>query len=73
MVLDRGQRIMLPETEPVQALERVIALSVAQDMLARDLVAVDMRLKQRPTIRMNADAVQNWWKIREIAVGADQE
>ena len=73
VVLDRGQRIMLPETEPVQALERVIALSVAQDMLARDLVAVDMRLKQRPTIRMNADAVQNWWKIREIAVGADQE
>lgn len=71
VVLDRGQRIMLPEDEPVQALERVIVLSGAQDMLARDLVAVDMRLKQRPTIRMNPDAVENWWKIREIAVGAD--
>ncbi len=69
VVLDRGQRIMLPEEQPVQALERVIALSAAQDMLSRDLVAVDMRLKKRPTIRMNADAVENWWKIREIAVG----
>lgn len=71
VVLDRGQRILLPEREPVQALERVIALSAAQDMLARDLVAVDMRLKRRPTIRMNEEAVENWWKIREIAVGAD--
>jgi cell division protein FtsQ len=69
LVLDRGQRIMLPEDGPVQALERVIALSAAQDMLARDLVAVDMRLAQRPTIRMNAEAVESWWKIREISVG----
>lgn len=69
LVLDRGQRIMLPEQKPVQALERVIALSAAQDMLARDLVAVDMRLAQRPTIRMNEPAVENWWKIREISVG----
>lgn len=71
VVLDRGQRILLPEEQPVQALERVIALSSAQDMLARDLVAVDMRLKRRPTIRMNEAAVENWWKIREIAVGAN--
>ncbi|MEZ5715096.1 MAG: cell division protein FtsQ/DivIB, partial [Paracoccaceae bacterium] len=71
VVLDRGQRILLPETEPVQALERVIVLSGAQDMLARDLVAVDMRLKRRPTIRMNQDAVQNWWKIREISLGTE--
>lgn len=71
LVLDRGQRIMLPEYEPVQALERVIALSAAQDMLARDLVAVDMRLAWRPTIRLDAEAVENWWKIREISVGED--
>lgn len=71
VVLDRGQRILLPEEQPVLALERVIALSAAQDMLARDLVAVDMRLSRRPTIRMNEQAVENWWKIREIAVGND--
>lgn len=71
LALDRDQRILLPEEKPVQALERVIALSAAQDMLARDLVAVDMRLAQRPTIRLDAEAVENWWKIREISVGAD--
>lgn len=69
VVLDRDQRILLPEKNPVQALERVIALSAPQDMLARDLVAVDMRLAQRPTIRLNAGAVENWWKIRDISVG----
>jgi len=69
LVLDRGQRIMLPEEKPVQALERVIALSGAQDMLERDLAAVDMRLVQRPTIRLSAKAVKNWWEIREISVG----
>ncbi|WP_137699806.1 cell division protein FtsQ/DivIB [Marimonas lutisalis] len=71
VVLDRDQRILLPEARPVQALERVIALSAAQDMLARDLVTVDMRLAERPTIRMNKDAVENWWKIRNISVGND--
>ncbi|WP_372609798.1 cell division protein FtsQ/DivIB [Aquicoccus sp.] len=71
VVLDRGQRILLPEYAPVQALERVIALSDAQDMLARDLVAVDMRLAERPTLRMSGDAVENWWTIRNISVEND--
>jgi cell division protein FtsQ len=69
VVLDRGQRILLPEQRPVQALERVIALSGAQDMLARDIAAVDVRLNRRPTIRMNKAAVENWWRIRETSVG----
>ena len=39
---------MLPENHPVQALERVIALSDAQDLMARDVAVVDMRLEARP-------------------------
>lgn len=69
VVLDRDQRILLPAERPVQALERVIALSGAQDMLARDIAAVDVRLNRRPTIRMNKAAVENWWRIRETSVG----
>ena len=69
VVLDRGQRIMLPEEGAVQALERVIALSQAQDMLARDIVTVDMRLADRPTIRISDRAVEEWWRIRQIEVG----
>lgn len=71
VVLDRDQRIMLPERNPVRALERVLALDEVQDMLARDLVAVDMRLAARPTIRMNARAVEDWWRVTKMTVGAE--
>ncbi len=56
MVLDRDQRILLPAAGPVAALDRVIALNEAQDMLSRDVVVVDMRNADRPTLRMNQDA-----------------
>ncbi len=57
MVLDRDQRVLLPEEDPVAALNRVIALDQAQDMLAREVAVVDMRLAQRPTIRLNQPAL----------------
>ena len=56
VVLDRGQRILLPETEPVAALDHVIALDRAQDLLARDIVAVDLRDPRRPTLRLSPEA-----------------
>ncbi|WP_420566965.1 cell division protein FtsQ/DivIB [Thalassovita sp.] len=69
VVLDRGQRILLPVENPVQALERVLVLNQSQDMMARDLAHVDMRIAARPTIRMNPEAVQQWWKIKKISAG----
>ncbi len=66
VVLDRGQRILLPAGNPVRALERVIALSGVQDLLERDVAVVDMRLGARPTIRMSKAAVSEWWRIRKI-------
>ena len=66
LVLDRGQRIMLPPERAVQALERVLAVNEVQDLLERDVVAVDMRLAARPTIRMSENAVQEWWRIRQV-------
>ncbi|MEO3414903.1 cell division protein FtsQ/DivIB [Roseovarius sp. CAU 1744] len=71
LVLDRGQRILLPERNPVRAIERVIVLGEAQEMLERDLVAVDMRLAARPTIRMNARAVEEWWRVTNYSAGED--
>ena len=56
MVLDRDQRILLPSDNPVAALDRVIALNDAQDMLNRDVAVVDMRNTDRPTLRMNEEA-----------------
>lgn len=54
VVLDRDQRILLPEDEPVTALQRVAALDNAQDMMGRDLTIVDMRNPARPTVRLAA-------------------
>ncbi|XDA99455.1 cell division protein FtsQ/DivIB [Sulfitobacter sp. LCG007] len=65
IVLDRDQRILLPEEEPLQALERVIAMEGAQDVLSRDVAQVDMRLAARPTVRMSENASKDWWEIRQ--------
>lgn len=64
LVLDRHQRILLPEQNPIAALERVIALSKAQDMLARDLTIIDMRNGHRPTIRIADSAIEELRRIR---------
>ncbi|MCY1127406.1 cell division protein FtsQ/DivIB [Frigidibacter sp. RF13] len=58
LVLDRGQRLMLPETGAVEAVERVMALDTAEEMLARDLVTVDLRNPNRPTVRLGPQAVE---------------
>ncbi len=67
IVLDRDQRILLPTTGAVAALEHVIALEGAQDVLTRDVASVDMRLSGRPTIKMNNDATQEMWRIRQLS------
>lgn len=58
VVLDREQRIMLPVENPQRALERVIALEGAQDILSRDVARVDMRLAHRPTVQMTPLAAE---------------
>lgn len=73
VVLDRDQRIMLPETGAIQALERVIAMDQAVDMLARDIVAVDFRLPRRPTLRMTDGAMRELVRIRAIEAGESVE
>lgn len=57
LVLDRDQRILLPQDDPVMALERIVALDEAEDILERDLVVVDMRNARRPTLRLSETAL----------------
>ena len=52
LVLDRDQRILLPADRPVRALERLIAIDEAQGLLARDILSVDLRLPERPALRL---------------------
>jgi cell division protein FtsQ len=71
LVLGDGRRILLPEVDPVRALERVIVLNAAQEMLDRDVGAVDMRIAARPTLRLNDNAMEEWWRITKIGLGEE--
>lgn len=57
LMLDRGQRVLLPAGAPVRALERVLVLDDSQDLLARDITVVDMRNPARPVVRLNPPAL----------------
>nr|WP_040650777.1 cell division protein FtsQ/DivIB [Roseovarius sp. 217] len=71
LVLSDGKRVLLPESGAVRALERVMVLHGAQDMLERDLAAVDMRIAARPTIRLNEAAMEDWWTITQMSLGTN--
>ncbi len=57
LVLDRGQRILLPADAPDRALERLLAFDAAEGLLARDITAVDLRLPDRPALRLAPHAL----------------
>ena len=57
IMLDRDQRILLPAANPVQAVERLIALDQVQDLLARDILTVDLRNERRPVLRLSPFAL----------------
>jgi len=73
LILDRDQKIMLPELGPISALEQVMALQQAQDILARDIVVVDMRNENRPTLRMAEQAIEELRRIKGLEPGAVKE
>lgn len=57
VILESGQRVLLPTDDAVPAFERVVAMNQAQDLLERDVSVVDMRHPDRPTIRLTEQAV----------------
>ena len=65
VVLDRDQVIQLPQDGAVDALGRVIVIDESQDLLARDVTVVDMRLPDRPTVRLAAPAAEELRLSRE--------
>ncbi|WP_371171020.1 cell division protein FtsQ/DivIB [Aliiroseovarius sp. 2305UL8-7] len=72
VVLASKQRILLPTDNPVDALEQVIALDQAQEVMARDLIVVDMRNPQRPTLRLAENAVDELRRMQGIEVGVSE-
>jgi cell division protein FtsQ len=52
IVLDRDQRILLPAENPVAALQRLLTINTTEDLFARDIAAFDLRIGQRPVLRL---------------------
>lgn len=73
LILDRDQRLLLPETDPVRAVERAVALDAAEELFARDVTVFDLRMADRPTLRMTENAVAEMQKLTEsLTKVADQ-
>ncbi len=69
VVLDGGQRIMLPAEGAVAALERVMARVQMQDLLERRIDVIDMRNPNRPTVRVAPDVMEEIQKTRAAISG----
>lgn len=66
LILDRNQRILLPETDPIAALERALALDQSENLFARDITAIDLRNGARPVLRLAPFAMTENLRARGI-------
>jgi cell division protein FtsQ len=53
----------------VLALERVIALDQAEELLTRSVEVVDFRLKNRPTLQLRSGAMKEFREIKLMQLG----
>nr|WP_281493971.1 cell division protein FtsQ/DivIB [Jannaschia sp. S6380] len=66
VVLTRDQRIALPEIGPAAALDRALAMHAAKDVLARDVAMVDLRLPDRPVLRLSEPAREELRRLQDL-------
>lgn len=64
--LTRGQRIALPENAPAAALDRALAMDAAKDVLDRDVKVVDLRLPDRPVLRLSGPARDELRQLQDL-------
>jgi cell division protein FtsQ len=56
--LNNGIDVRLPEGDIEEALDRLVALDRDKKLLSRDIVAVDLRLPDRVSVRLSDAAAQ---------------
>jgi cell division protein FtsQ len=54
--LKNGMDIRLPEAEPAEAIETLLALDRDKKLLSRDILAIDLRIHDRVTVRLSDQA-----------------
>ena len=55
LIMKSGQVIMLPEKNPEQAIQKIIILDKAEQILSRNIAVFDFRLPSRITLRIPTD------------------
>ncbi|MBF9034512.1 cell division protein FtsQ [Rhodobacterales bacterium HKCCE2091] len=66
VVLTDGRRILLPAHGARAELDRLIALDDLQDLLARDVVRVDMRNPERLTLQLTPHALEEMRRMQDF-------
>lgn len=66
VILTNGQSIALPEVAPVAALDRALAMHDAKDVLARDVRVVDLRISDRPVLRLSPEAREELKGLQDL-------
>lgn len=66
VVLDDGRRILLPSHDAVAEFERFIALNAADEILARDVLRVDMRNPDRVSVQLSPRALDELRRARGL-------
>ncbi len=67
VVLDRDQTILLPATNPIGALDSLLALNQSEDILARDITSIDLRNEHRPALRLAPFALEELRRAQGLA------
>lgn len=73
LVLEGDRRILLPADDAAAALSRVMDMAREDRLFERDVLAVDMRLPERPVLRLSDHAMEVLRQGRTPEVGLDLE
>jgi cell division protein FtsQ len=71
LALASGIRVQLPAQAPERALARLLALDRAEDLLDREVSVIDLRVPDRPTLRLTPRAVSELMRARALIEGED--
>lgn len=68
LVLTDGRRVLLPSERPVAALDRVLALHDVTELFERDVIRVDLRNAERPTVQLSPEALVEYRRLQQLAI-----
>ena len=66
IIMTSGQVVMLPENDPEQAIQKILILDKAEQILSRQIAVFDFRLPSRITLRVPSD---KYGKINSEVIG----